>query len=52
MNNKKETLFLSPEKRKLVTKIHKWAHLDAQKNPKKFYKLFNEIWKNQFGRRK
>ena len=44
MKTKKAPQPLSPEKQKLINKIHQWAALDAKKNPKKFCKLFNEIW--------
>ena len=47
MRNKKDTTS-SLKRKKLANKIHKWAHLDAQKNPKKFEKLFYEIWETQF----
>ena len=47
MAKKKQAPALSPEKKKLVDKIHKWAHLDATKHPKEFEKLFAEIWESR-----
>ena len=43
MKNRK-TNFSSLEQKKLARKIHNCAYTNAKKNPKKFSKLFNEIW--------
>lgn len=44
MSKKKSTKGLSPAQKKLAKKITRWAYTDSKKNPKKFSRLFNEIW--------
>lgn len=41
---------ISSKQKKLARKIHNWAYTDAQKHPKKFTKLFNEIWDSKLGK--
>ncbi len=43
---------LSLEKKALVKKIRKWAHIDFKKDPKEFNRLFNELWNYQHGKRR
>ena len=50
MLKKKSIKKLSPQKKVLINKIHRWAYTDSKKEPQKFAKLFDEIWGFQFGK--
>lgn len=49
---KKQSEISDSKQKKLAKKIHNWAYTDAQKNPKKFSRLFKEIWESRFAKEK
>jgi len=44
VSSKKQARKTAADQKKLANLIHKWAYMDAQKNPKKFDDLFKKIW--------